>query len=1635
MKLTFSKKIFFTFLCFLSLFISIKSLAHSIQIEFPKDAEYPKAITLKDGNILLISKKVGTPEVTYVSKIDKDGRILYQNYNISGSITADAQLVQPVNSDVFVYTYHKAQTGSNSDKKEYLATFKDKATGVNVYNRNNNGIYGKSSIVALKNGRVLIAGVNKTSNEIGVKATCDIQLFNPTTKQFSSGLTLNTVYSQYINCYEQKENEVYCLYVSYEDQFISKLKMIHLRVDGDELKSKKEFVIKNFYTVFNFLKAVTYNETDALILFQVGNGKSSPKVGNEGKQLYYYNVRVDPVADTVLVTRYEYLFPGCRYRPDPEDYNADIAVLSPNRIYVVCEKDSDPSRLQGFFINPSIMYIDEFNFNNFEADEIRYPYFAKFGQSLGIFYTHISEGKKTVAFQIMNFPDCEDGKKRITIPKKRLKTISLKYYLSNPYPAKRIPEEINIKFKPFKNITLRNDSKELQANTIYSNIEELDIIPKNIVGEYTIEFVASRNDELDGLIVGKTCAFHLHTPECLPQCDSCTEKGTEQHHQCLGCAEGPYYPEEDPDAVIGDYGKPINCPRCNISCSSCHGPYIEFIPTTNCIKCDYDNNYFHYEGENRTCISNETKHNWEKVFGFAIYLDKSPGENKKHLWRWRPCHPNCAECFEKGTDEDNKCTMCKEGFYFYCNQTEGHGIPGSCNNICPNNGFYVTEKEKKRLKCCPCIDHCKECGNSTHCDKCYQPFFKTNNGTLCNESCGYCLAEDRDLWECVNCKTKYLTPRYTWNKTCLNEIPFFDQIKRFGHIIDDKCNLLTACKEGCHKCEPLFSEKCTECNSSYYKEDHFGENPQPKTFRCFDEPTCKGITLYIHDLFLRIGGVPVQNLVNEGNVCINCRKRNESYRLPENKFYCSDKKIARTYIDIEEYNKLSYCYLRCSSCNDGGNGLVMNCTACRDPSLYVPSYEIFNISLKGEILKKFDVFNCYRKPPKCGIFPFYHDYDLADELELDDCGEQCDICLYNMTCPQSRPFYVYSTRECIEYCGLDEIFSQTCEIKYDEGYGILMTKPLHTDKPFDMMNNSALWTQVISSQLLATFGFTSVTKEINNYIGRGQIYILQESKIIFGNNISIEISSVDIELEKISKLFKGEDVEIKTSILDISKCESVLKKKYGLSNEESLVILKSDFLDIIPQEYITNKVAYQLFSTSLGSFLPLKDCKDSGTPVETYNYLNSSYFLGDYQYRRKSVTDDGYNVFDPNSPFYNDICTPFTNENGNDVLLDERKLDYFTKAFNLCEKGCEFVGFNETIKRYMCKCLIKTSSNDQDTYEQKPMEIPDDFYKKEMGYSNIRIFKCYKQVFSAKGQTFNIGSYILMGCFVGFIITIVLNCLKGKKQMEDSFAPYKKDDNNNKIINKPKDNEIAKNKENYDDFINNGIKVDNVLKDNILKDEELNNANFAEDFQDDRTFMKMFWSFFKFKQIIIYTCVSNNMRILKISLFILFVSFYMSFTALFFNDKIMRTIYIYKGNTDAAIHVTNIVLSSICCLIMSFIARFFVLSERDIHQILQLKGDERNNKISSTMKALKIKSIIFFILSFIIIGVCWYYVSAFCAIFKNSQIRYLINTLIAFIICNLWPVVTTAITVGLRKLSLSKKSPCLYKVSQVVSIL
>ena len=1006
---------------------------------------------------------------------------------------------------------------------------------------------------------------------------------------------------------------------------------------------------------------------------------------------------------------------------------------------------------------------------------------------MALFYTHVSETlNSNIAYFLINYPDCVDYKDEfIKIQRYSYKEFDLdgKVFLSNAYPANRQNEEIKVRIVDSAGIKIvnSNTNEEILLNTDFDPKIPLTFTPPaDLGGDFYIKYTATRKDPLDGLILGKTCNIKIRIPECLYPCYSCEDKGTEEHHLCLGCKDGFYKKDDDPTPLRTTNGLiPHNCPRCNESCSTCLGPFKNPPhATTNCIRCNYTDNYFPFENDTSICISNETQEYWEYILGRAIYLDNNGDEGNKEKLVWKLCHKHCKKCDKKGDDDDNKCIYCIDNYHFFCNQTlENGGIPGTCYTGYYKNGFYITKNTSKyeyREKYCPCLDDCKECENETICDKCYDPFLLAYpRHDACVKDCGYCLVEDNG--ECINCKDKN---KYTLNETCVDN-KFDKSLKRDLLIVDEFCDRLFDCQEGCRNCTTWSSDQCTKCDDNYYKEDFFGK-PQPETFRCFNETTCQGVTPYKHNTSLRIGGVPIEE--DDVKVCLNCKLRNESFRQPEDNFYCGPEK-PRTYIDIDEYNKLSDCYFRCKSCDAWGNSFIMNCTSCRDSHYYdlieYPTRKGFG--------------NCYRKAHKCGIYPYYHDYDIAKEKgkDEDNCGEECDVCLYNFTCTERFPYFVYATHECIEYCPITEVLSKNCYMNNSIAGIILLRNPFGLKNPYDFINTTVDINQFISSSLFQYFASSynidvnSVQKEINNYLGNGQIYNLPESQIIVGNNISIELSSVKLELEKLEKILKGEKPnkpdEPQTSVLDISECSNLLKKKYGISDEEDLMVIKGDLLKEY-NEILGTSTEYQLFSTSLGAFLPLNDCEEKGTTVSISNPFNiGSIFSSSFQSKTtQSVVDNGYNVFDANSPFYNDICTPFTNENGNDVLLDARRNDYYNEKLNLCENGCIFERYDTNTNMYTCRCNIKSDiGGELGEYKGDLIynEMPENFKDLISKRSNIEVFKCSSQVFSSSGQKKNFGSYILLAGLASFIGVIVFHFVKERTKMDELF--------NNLIDNSP----------------------------------------------------------------------------------------------------------------------------------------------------------------------------------------------------------------------------------------------------------
>ena len=170
---------------------------------------------------------------------------------------------------------------------------------------------------------------------------------------------------------------------------------------------------------------------------------------------------------------------------------------------------------------------------------------------------------------------------------------------------------------------------------------------------------------------------------------------------------------------------------------------------------------------------------------------------------------------------------------------------------------------------------------------------------------------------------------------------------------------------------------------------------------------------------------------------------------------------------------------------------------------------------------------------------------------------------------------------------------------------------------------------------------------------------------------------------------------------------------------------------------------------------------------------------------------------------------------------------------------------------------------------------------------------------------------------------------------------------------------------------------------------------------DKRTNCDYYGALIKSKQLFIFTFFSfNDYNSGIIKKFILFLSFALHYStnAFFFTEDNMHQIYEDKGKFNFEYQISNILYSSVISnFVLRIILQTLVLTDKDILEVkLQETKPLAINTKHQKLKCIKIKYTIFFILNFILLGLFWYYLTCFNAIFKNTQIYLIKNTVISF---------------------------------------
>jgi len=614
----------------------------------------------------------------------------------------------------------------------------------------------------------------------------------------------------------------------------------------------------------------------------------------------------------------------------------------------------------------------------------------------------------------------------------------------------------------------------------------------------------------------------------------------------------------------------------------------------------------------------------------------------------------------------------------------------------------------------------------------------------------------------------------------------------------------------------------------------------------------------------------------------------------------------------------------------------------------------------------------------------------------------------NIICPKNKPYELIRMKECIPECSITDFFNEICRPNYN-----------YLNSKEDIIKNTINKIKNDDTDLfISTIKYDKLDLLVRNDEILYQVTSFENQK----NNKYDDISTLNFHIS----------------------CEKKLKEKYNIPENETIIILKIDYK--IPELYIPI-IEYKLFHPISKIELDLNHCINNN-----YNEVNISIIV--------NINENNLYKHEPNSKYYNDICDINLNKESIDLTIYGRRKEYNNKYLSLCEKNCIYHGYDSNTKKVLCQCKFKTKFSFLSELNNAKDELLNNFvdiksimnlivlkcynllFNRDSLINNIGSYTILSIAF-----IYIIGIILFLKKGYPYLEMQIREIIKIKKEMDNDinlndikekskinertrklvkFGKNKKKSinsiNKNLHINKfdsqtPKVNSkiklnladnkdlLIKSKDTNDIIFKKIYEISNQdeFKNNILKytDSEINGLNYETALKNDkRTYIQFYLSLLKTKHLLIFTFYpvkDHNSMIIKICLFFFSFGLYFTINALFFTDETMYKIYEDHGMFNIIIQMPHILYSTIISVIIGNILKTLSLSEKNINELKYIeKPCEYSKKMNKLIKCLNIKFYLFFILSFIFLGLFWYYLSSFCAVYKNTQLFLFKDTIIMF---------------------------------------
>ena len=222
---------------------------------------------------------------------------------------------------------------------------------------------------------------------------------------------------------------------------------------------------------------------------------------------------------------------------------------------------------------------------------------------------------------------------------------------------------------------------------------------------------------------------------------------------------------------------------------------------------------------------------------------------------------------------------------------------------------------------------------------------------------------------------------------------------------------------------------------------------------------------------------------------------------------------------------------------------------------------------------------------------------------------------------------------------------------------------------------------------------------------------------------------------------------------------------------------------------------------------------------------------------------------------------------------------------------------------------------------------------------------------------------------------------------------------------------------------------------------ELNNMSYCDASDlDKRSCFRTYWSVILREHYVIFTFISRNdynLFYVKIERFFIIICTEMTMNGMFF---VHETMYKKKtGNTSFAQKIPQIIFSLLVSHAIEVLLCYLGMTDKHYYDIKALPKKQKNDqRVFDILKCMKRKLIGFYIFTFIVFLFHWYFISAFCAVYQNTQLIFLRDSAISILVSLIDPFFIYGITCILRAISLAKcckkKIVCVYKLSELIPI-